>query len=88
MILTDEQKRMYEGDYGPGTQKAMSMLIEYGQVFGAEKMVQVSNAHTGLGGGGWFNEIMDGVARVRTFTTTHAGLTGACAAARAMGFRE
>ena len=88
MILTDEQKRMCEGEYGPGTQKAMGMLVEYGDVFGAERMVKVNNAHTGLGGGEWLRQILEGVDQVRAFTTTHAGSTGACTAARAMGFKE
>ena len=88
MILSDEQRKMYEGEYGPGTQKAMIMLVEYGEVFDAERMVKVNNAHTGLGGGDWLKQILEGVEHVRAFTTTHAGTTGACKAARAMGLKE
>lgn len=88
MHLTDEQKRMYEGEYGPGTQKAMTMLVEYGEVFGAERMAKVHNAHTGLGGGEWLKQMLAGVEQVRAFTTTHAGMAGASQAARAMGLRE
>ncbi len=88
MVLTDEQKRMYEGEYGPGMQKAMTMLVEYGEVFDAERLVKVNSAHVGLGGGDWLRQILEGVDRVRAFTTTHAGAIGACKAARAMGLKE
>ena len=45
MILTDEQKRMYQGEYGPGVQKAMAFLIEYGEAFGGQRMAQVDSVH-------------------------------------------
>jgi predicted aconitase len=45
MILTDEEKRMCQGEYGPGIQKAISLLIRYGELFGAEKMVRVTGCH-------------------------------------------
>ena len=86
MKLTDEEKRMYHGEFGPGTQKAITMLIEYGEVFGADKMVKVHNAHTGVGGGKWLEEMLDSVQNVRAFTTTHAGMTGR--AGRALGLKE
>jgi predicted aconitase len=88
MLLTDEQKRMYEGEYGSGTQKAITMLVEYGDVFGAEKMIKVDNAHAILGGGDWLSEILEGVEHIRTFATTHAGMSGANKQARAMGLKE
>lgn len=88
MLLTDEQKRMYEGEYGPGMQKAMTMLVEYGSVWDAERMVRVSNAHTGLGPGGWLEEMLEGVKQIRAFTTTHAGQAGASRFSRAMGLKE
>src|SRR4030042_285815 len=86
MNLNDEEKRMYQGEYGPGTQKALTMLIEYGEVFGAEKMVKVHNAHTGVSGGKWLEEILDGVRHLKAFTTTHAGQAGAVG--RALGLKE
>jgi predicted aconitase len=88
MLLTDEQKRMYEGEYGPGTQKAITMLVEYGDVWDAERMVRVNNAHTGLSGGDWLKMILEGVEKVRAFTTTHAGMTGANRQARDMGLKD
>jgi predicted aconitase len=88
MFLTDEQKGMYQGDYGPGFQKAIMMLIEYGEVWDAERLVDVHSAHTGLDGGDWLNEILEGVERIRAVTTTHAGSVGSVAARRAMGVDE
>lgn len=87
MYLTDDEKRMYQGEYGSGVQKAMTMLVEYGEAFDAQNMVKVHNAHTGLMAGDWLQQILDGVNQLRTFTTTHAGMTGACNAARAMGLK-
>ncbi len=88
MHLTDEQKRMLDGEFGLGTQKAMTMLVEYGEVWDAERMVKVHSAHTGLGGGKWLEEILEGVEQTRAFTTTHAGMVGASKAARAMGLKD
>ena len=86
MYLTDEEKKMYQGEYGPGTQKAITMLIEYGEVWGAERMVKVHNAHTGVTGGKWAEEMLEGVEHVRAFTTTHAGQAGAVG--RALGLKD
>jgi predicted aconitase len=88
MHLTDAEKRMFQGERGPGVQMAMAMLVEYGDAFDAERMVKVHSAHTGLGGGDWSIRILDGVERLGAFTTTHAGGTGACKAAIAMGLNE
>jgi len=88
MLLTDEQKRMFEGGYGSGTQKAMTMLVEYGDVWDAERMVKVHSAHTGLGGGDWLKQILEGVDHLRAFTTTHAGQSGGSRYAKAIGLKE
>jgi predicted aconitase len=45
MYLTDEEKRMLEGEYGRGTQKAMDFLKRLGEALGAEKMARVTSAH-------------------------------------------
>ena len=42
MLLTDEEKRMIAGDYGPGIQRAMDLLIKLGDSFDAEKLVPIS----------------------------------------------
>ncbi|WP_141334541.1 aconitase X catalytic domain-containing protein [Paenibacillus sp. tmac-D7] len=46
MRLTDEEKRMLDGSDGPAVQKAMDLLIRYGEALGAEKLVETSNVST------------------------------------------
>jgi cis-L-3-hydroxyproline dehydratase len=46
VFLTDEDKKMLDGEYGSGTQMAMTLLKRYGEVYDAEKMVTVSRAHS------------------------------------------
>lgn len=43
MNLTDEEKSMRDGAQGPGIQKAMDLLIRYGEALGAERLVETSN---------------------------------------------
>jgi len=88
MQLTDEQKRMYDGEYGPGTQKAISMLIEYGEVWDAERMVKVHNVDSIIGGGEWLEQILEEVERVRAITTIHAGHSGGREYANSIGLKE
>jgi predicted aconitase len=45
MLLSDEEKKMLEGEYGIGTQRAMSFLNRLGEALNAEKMVRVTSAH-------------------------------------------
>ena len=45
MFLTDEEKKMQQGEYGPGVRKSMDLLVRYGQAFDAEKMVRANSAH-------------------------------------------
>jgi len=33
MQLTDEEKRMLDGDFGAGVQKAMRMIVKVGELF-------------------------------------------------------
>jgi cis-L-3-hydroxyproline dehydratase len=86
--LTDEQKKMFEGGYGRGVQKAMSMLVDYGNVFGARRMIRVDSVHT-------FNndpldflkQMLDGVDEVRVFSSLHSVSPPATRWARPMGIR-
>jgi len=39
MILTDEEKAMLDGAAGPARQKAMDLLVRYGEALGAERFV-------------------------------------------------
>ncbi len=45
MQLTEYEKEMAAGKYGPGLQKAINILIRYGEACGAEKFVEISSAH-------------------------------------------
>ncbi len=45
MFLTDEEKRMFQGEYGQGIQKAISLLIKFGELFGADKLIKVTGCH-------------------------------------------
>ncbi|MBW2005532.1 MAG: DUF521 domain-containing protein [Deltaproteobacteria bacterium] len=45
MLLTDEEKKMRAGEYGPGMQRAISLLITLGDSFNAEKLVPISYGH-------------------------------------------
>lgn len=45
MFLTDEEKKMYQGEYGPGIQKSISLLINFGELFGSEKLIKVNGCH-------------------------------------------
>jgi predicted aconitase len=45
MFLTDEEKRMLDGEYGPGVQRSMDLLVRYGDAFDAERMAIATSAH-------------------------------------------
>lgn len=71
MRLTDEEKKMLNGDYGDGTAKAMDMVIKWGEVYEAEKLVDVSNTHSSPGEPiEWLKEMSEG-AVARTYSTIH-----------------
>ena len=44
MYFSDEQKRMLEGEHGRGAQKALNMLVKYGEAFGAEHCLRGKGA--------------------------------------------
>ena len=50
MRLTDEEKRILDGDSGAGMQKAMELLVALGRTFDAEKLIEVRRAHVALSG--------------------------------------
>ncbi|MBX5436533.1 MAG: aconitase X catalytic domain-containing protein [Alicyclobacillaceae bacterium] len=43
MILTDDERRMLEGEQGPAVQKAMELLVRYAEALGAERFVDTNN---------------------------------------------
>ena len=72
MLLTDEEKRMYGGEYGPGVQKSMTLLVKYGTLFGAERMAPVHSAHiTTRVPTEFVSEMTEGT-KVRTLSTLHS----------------
>ena len=48
MYLNDEEKRMRDGEFGPGTAEAMKLQVALGEAFDAERMVEISRAHVSL----------------------------------------
>lgn len=43
MILQDDEKAMLNGEQGLAVQKAMEMLVRYGEALGAERLIDTSN---------------------------------------------
>ncbi len=73
MQLTIDDKKMLDGDYGVGAQKCMKMLVQWGELFGAEKMVKVNNVHLETEfPAEAMREMSEGTEKARTFCTTHA----------------
>jgi predicted aconitase len=46
MYLTDEEKGMLGGKQGEIVQKCMKVLVALGEIFGAEKMLEINNVHS------------------------------------------
>jgi predicted aconitase len=44
MYLTPEEEKMYQGLYGPAVQKSMEILVALGDIYQAEKMVEIISA--------------------------------------------
>lgn len=43
MNLTDHERAMLDGAHGPARQKAMDLLVRYGEALGAERLVETNN---------------------------------------------
>ncbi len=77
MKLTDEEKRILDGERGEPMQKAMEMLATLGEIYGAEKTVPINSAHVaglslkshGLAGADWAEDMAKAGARVCVPTT-------------------
>ena len=77
MYLTDEEKRMLDGEYGYGAQTGMKILVALGKVFDAEKLIPVRSAHVagtgfktfGKPGVAWLEDLVEKGAKVRIPTT-------------------
>lgn len=72
MFLTPEEYEMCEGKHGPGIEKAMKLLVQMGELFGAKRMTVVDNCHILMNDPiEWVREITEGVTKIRAFTTMH-----------------
>lgn len=77
MFLTDEEKRMLNGECGEPLRFAMQMLKTLGEINGADKMIPIKHAHIagisfkshGVAGTEWAEEMADKGARVAIPTT-------------------
>ena len=77
MRLTDEEKRMLGGDFGPTVQKAMEVQVKLGEIHDAPYMVEITSAH--IDGNidkehnedsiDFLEQLATGQINVRTFTT-------------------
>jgi len=73
MLLTDEQKRMYDGEYGLGVQKSMDLLVRFGDAFGATRLAKVNYAHMSTNiPNDFLSEMTEGVDKCRTLCSLHA----------------
>lgn len=45
MLLTDQEKRMVDGEEGYPVQKAMQILVQLGEIYDADRMIPVSKVH-------------------------------------------
>jgi predicted aconitase len=79
VLLTDEQKGMLDGDFGPGTQMSMNLLKKFGEAFDAERMIKADVVHlstnipTDL-----LEKMTEGVEQVRTTCSLHAVFDPKC----------
>ena len=71
MLLTKQEEDMASGKYGPGMEKSIKILIKFGDIFKADKLVKISSAHImpkepiEL-----LLEFTEGVEKTQVFTTT------------------
>lgn len=77
MRLTDEEKRMQDGECGKPVKMAMDILVTLGEIYGAEKMVPIKSAHCaglslkshGVAGTEWAEDLAKSGAKTRVPTT-------------------
>ncbi len=75
MYLTDEEKRILDGERGKGEMKAMQLLVALGKTFDAEKLIPVTRTHVALSGQEgdtyWCELLVDGGAVCKVPPTTN-----------------
>jgi len=77
MILTEQEEAMLGGKYGRGIQKAISILVKYGDALEAERFVPVVSAHIwAIDPYDFLVDITEGVTKLGVKTVTTHPLTG------------
>jgi predicted aconitase len=72
MFLTREEQGMLNGEYGPGIQRSMQLLVKLGEAFDAERMVTAQSAHIHCAVSyDMLLELTEGAGQCRVITTTH-----------------
>ncbi|MEJ2037936.1 MAG: aconitase X catalytic domain-containing protein [Desulfosarcinaceae bacterium] len=76
MELTTDQKAMLDGERGRGAQRAMEILVAYGDVYDTQRMVPVTSVHIAGNfpvmmdeGIEWLEDLVRDGAKVQTYTT-------------------
>jgi len=76
MQLTRQQEDMFEGKKGPGARRAMEILVAYGDVYDAKRMIPVSSVHMAGNfpvlmdeGIQWLEDLARDGTRVQVYTT-------------------
>ncbi len=77
MRLTDDEKRMLDGEKGDPVKMAMEILLALGKIYGAERLIPIQSAHVaglslkshGLAGTEWAEDLANRGARVCIPTT-------------------
>jgi predicted aconitase len=73
--LTDEEKRMLDGEMGEGVRKAMDMLVAMGKAFDAPRMIPVTRTHVAMSGQEgdtyWCELLVNGGAACKIIPTTN-----------------
>ncbi len=77
MLLSDQEKRMLNDGLCPGTQRAISFLVKFGESFDAEKFMPVSYAHIAYDfcPEEFWNLMTEGLQKTPHRVTTHPALT-------------
>jgi hypothetical protein len=72
MFLTQEEKRMLNGEYGLGIKRSMELLVKLGEAFDAERLVMAQSAHIHCAVPlDLLSELTEGATQCRVITTTH-----------------
>ena len=56
MFLTREDEDLLNGEHGEGAEIAMSVLVKLGEMYGADRMLNVENVHIDGAAYGWIND--------------------------------